>query len=1215
MSDVRLTIDASQALNQLEGVDRALAELTRSFSESAQKINASFAGSTVGNAVAASIEKGLLAADKLKEEIKGIGPELTKNLNPQQAQAFAAATAKAEKAVVELDAAIEAVDPLDFASVKRYEKALTEANKAGKELGGIRKQIEGVNEEAGLGSKLLSGLGGAIAGIAAGVGIAEAVTQLKDLQTEVNNTRGELARLTNASGEALDAATASLSAISATFGASREELLQSVNALQGAFDGLGAEDAAAIIESGFLKGANASGEFLEVLREYPRLFDEMGFSAQEFVDIQALAGQEGVYSDKGVDAVKEFGLRIREQTVATKTALDAAFGKTFTDELFAGINDGSVTVKDALVKVSTQLATTEVPAKNLGMVLADVFGGPGEDAGVDFIKSLSNMGGAFRDASPEAQAYTQRLQEQLEAEKQLAAAKINAVDALNELTAGTETFGQQAQTFGINVLAAFLQALRPVVDAFLRFKNSIVQGLQTLGILSKTATETTGALDFLTGVFDILGRAVSLTVDAIGALSRFLASVVSYIPGVSSGFSFLREVLTGVVDIISQFPAYLSGTVAAFRQAGTNISNFFSGIVTEAQIAFAQVSKLNPFGEANEQIDKEIAKLKAKKADIQASTRSLSDAFQDGFKASKPRLTIDIVEPTKAEAEKAALKAARPVQSALSGKKVKTATEIEFENRSADLAKRRLLLNDLEEGLDKELEKVSLHFEALKLEYEKAGLDISTLDANQNKAEISAIADFLDKQTEAEYQSLLRLKETRKAIFETEQQALEGQKQQKDFEIDLAEERGKQLVLIAQKSGAKESEVKALQDSFARATQEARLQSELEFQQALLAITDEGDANQIEAIKRRIALIQAEIGTLKLDVPTAQGPKTSIWSLLGIDIDTKEGQDAAGAIEEVVARSIAALQDLTAARIEAANEAANIASENVKTKEAELETELRLAEEGFASNVSLKQQELEQSKRVQAEAIENQRKAQRTQVLLDTAIQASSLATAVANLFKQLTAALPLGAGIPIAIALSATMFAAFAKARIDALKATRARYGLTGFIGKDGIIKGKSHSQGGQTLEVERGEMFQVGDDGGRKRVEVVRRENTTKYMDLLRAANENDKPKLAALALDLSGGAGKLEIERRAAEIAKQMPAVDPTFSGIPVVNFGGIQSRVLEKSERGTIVIEGKNSDKQIKVLEAILSEMKRSEPPKQEWLSDKKVRRGSVTTEYK
>lgn len=137
----------------------------------------------------------------------------------------------------------------------------------------------------------------------------------------------------------------------------------------------------------------------------------------------------------------------------------------------------------------------------------------------------------------------------------------------------------------------------------------------------------------------------------------------------------------------------------------------------------------------------------------------------------------------------------------------------------------------------------------------------------------------------------------------------------------------------------------------------------------------------------------------------------------------------------------------------------------VQAAESALDREIELAQAGFANNTTLRRQELEDKKAKQKEALEAQRKAQRTQILLDSALQLSSLITASSNLFKSLSI-LPFGTGIPIAIALIATMFGAFAKAKSDAIKATKARYGLSGFLGKGGIVHGRSHANGGEILE-----------------------------------------------------------------------------------------------------------------------------------------------------
>jgi hypothetical protein len=243
----------------------------------------------------------------------------------------------------------------------------------------------------------------------------------------------------------------------------------------------------------------------------------------------------------------------------------------------------------------------------------------------------------------------------------------------------------------------------------------------------------------------------------------------------------------------------------------------------------------------------------------------------------------------------------------------------------------------------------------------------------------------------------------------------------------------------------------------------------------------------------------------------------------------------------------------------------------------------------------LRQRELAEAKKAREKAVEEQRKAQRTQILLDTALQASSLATTVANLFKSLSA-LPLGTGVPIAIALSATMFAAFAKAKADALRATRARFGLEGgFLGKDGIVRGRTHSQGGEMLNVERGELVQVSDDGKRRRLSVVRRERAAEYHSLLDAANRNDRRALAEHAFALAG----LD---RAAIIA---PAVNAKKVG-----------KAIDNRQRSTVVKQtinaGASDGKQTALLQAILYEMQK-QSSRETWTPDGSARiRGNVKT---
>lgn len=479
---------------------------------------------------------------------------------------------------------------------------------------------------------------------------------------------------------------------------------------------------------------------------------------------------------------------------------------------------------------------------------------------------------------------------------------------------------------------------------------------------------------------------------------------------------------------------------------------------------------------------------------------------------------------------------------------------------------------------------------------------------------VDVLAEYNDKEAQAREEQARRREELARRVREGDIKALQELKAVRDSEIALQEERGNQLVLLAQKSGAKQEDVAKLQRAFQLATQKARLESELKFQQSLLDITDAGDTAQVNAIRQKIGLIQEQLKTLNIDITTPDFKNTKPKSLLEIlGLDPKEAE----AVKDATQQIVNSIQSVTAARVEAANAAVNASERQVSAAEDALDREIALAEAGFASNVSLKRQELAAAKKAQQDAIKEQQKAQRSQLLLDTALQASSLITASANIFKSLSA-LPFGLGIPIAIGVIATMFGAFIKAKSAAFKASRARYGAEGFIGRDGIVKGRMHSQGGERLEVERGEMVQVLDDGTRKRVHVVRRENAKQYSALLQAANDGDRKELAARALEMADFdtlPTSIQNKILAEHISATNPDLSTYYSTGPEISRKKVSKRVVNEGQTNNIntTIQGDNK-RTNEILERMLAVMLKQNSG-EEWSQDGKVRkRGGVITRY-
>ena len=153
--------------------------------------------------------------------------------------------------------------------------------------------------------------------------IADSISQVSQALASTARQSMAVTQLTGETGDAMRSLRSEVAAVAEYYGKDFAEVLRSANAMAKGF-GISAQDAMALVRSGFAAGADAGGDFLDTLREYPRYFSEAGISAEAFVAITTNAARQGVFSDKGVDAIKEANIRLREMTPATEAALGCA---------------------------------------------------------------------------------------------------------------------------------------------------------------------------------------------------------------------------------------------------------------------------------------------------------------------------------------------------------------------------------------------------------------------------------------------------------------------------------------------------------------------------------------------------------------------------------------------------------------------------------------------------------------------------------------------------------------------------------------------------------------------------------------------------------------------------------------------------------------------------------------------------------------------------
>lgn len=200
------------------------------------------------------------------------------------------------------------------------------------------------------------------------------------------------------------------------------------------------------------------------------------------------------------------------------------------------------------------------------------------------------------------------------------------------------------------------------------------------------------------------------------------------------------------------------------------------------------------------------------------------------------------------------------------------------------------------------------------------------------------------------------------------------------------------------------------------------------------------------------------------------GNYSNIVDLLFGESMTKDQQSSLNSVFDQAKEALNSWMD---ARKAAADQAKELADDEVSAAEQALNREIELRNQGYANDVALRERELADAKERQKKALEMQKKAKEEELALNTAMEASNMAVAIANLFKQFGY---------WAIPMAAVMLGAWGSAKISALNQIRStKYREGGVM----LLEGGSHESGhdvnlgigpdGSNLRAEGGEYFAV--------------------------------------------------------------------------------------------------------------------------------------------
>jgi tape measure domain-containing protein len=552
----------------------------------------------------------------------------------------------------------------------------------------------------------------------------------------------------------------------------------------------------------------------------------------------------------------------------------------------------------------------------------------------------------------------------------------------------------------------------------------------------------------------------------------------------------------------------------ALEKVGTKLKPAWDKILDGLSGILDSVSKLaesNSFSEFLENSAKTVLKV----SPILGQVAKFFNVFQDEEKqgaffdlpnAEQAKKDAEEKERVEKEAEQKRKDAEKKQEKERAEQRRKEAEKRKIELEAQEKEKNALRIQAMKDGEEKEIAIENARFAELKKQLEKYHLDTKEATEQHEQNILKIQAKYFVERFTAEQEAIELQKEQERELLEfDEKQAADrvanAKKRAEDIfniresEINLLEQQYANYLAQMRSDGADEKAIGEQQIKFDNVIQAERIKNQIAFQEALLSTLDAGDTAAIEQAKNNIARLKAALEGVSINIPRPDGSGGTLFEGLGFN------EDQIAEIQRGADNLISIINDVSAAQVEKAERAIDAANREQEAARAFYDEQKALNEQGFANDFDLAERRLQAAAQQEERAIAQKKKAQRQQILIESALQAANIATAASQTFKQFPGALT-----PIAVGLVALMIGAFIASKARALQATKFRDGGGGRVDGRGIIVGNSHESGGVGFEAEGGEFFTTNGE----RFGIVNKRMTAKHFDLLQAINTDNRDKM---------------------------------------------------------------------------------------------------------
>ena len=299
----------------------------------------------------------------------------------------------------------EKASPVGKAMAQSLSELKTRINDTKKDLAAINQELSGskfgqfggvidtIGHKMGLTSNVTELLTSKTALMYAGIGAGIAIVgKATDAWVKYNQ---ELAKqdqqtniITGLDGFAANHMTDTMRALSDTYKVDFRAAVEAANTLMSQF-GKSGDEAISLIKDG-MQGMmmGEGGKMLQMIQQYAPAFRDAGVSASQLIAVIHNT-QGGLFSPENMNAIVMGMRNIRLMTKQTSEAL-AKLGIDG-QQMSKQLNDGTITVFDALKQVAGELKNVDSNSQAAGQVMQSVFGRQGAMAGTNLAKAIEEL--------------------------------------------------------------------------------------------------------------------------------------------------------------------------------------------------------------------------------------------------------------------------------------------------------------------------------------------------------------------------------------------------------------------------------------------------------------------------------------------------------------------------------------------------------------------------------------------------------------------------------------------------------------------------------------------------------------------------------------------------------------------------------------------------------------------------------------------------------